>query len=38
MKAIVVKNVGCVPKNDNMLIFHRGKFLINLAVTTKAAA
>ena len=38
MKAVVMKNVGCIPKN-NMLIFQRGgKFQINLAVTTKTTA
>ena len=35
MRAVVMKNVGCVPKNNNMFIYQRGKFLINLAVTTK---
>ena len=37
MKAVVMKNVG-VPKNNNMLIFQRGKFLINLAVSTRTTA
>ena len=35
MKAVVMKNVGCAQKNNNVLIFQRGKFLINLTVTAK---